>query len=484
MTRTRRIVLGTTGLVLLGLVAFAVRTLPLPGLPGATDRARRQLTVPPGFDVTLWATGVSKARLLRFTPKGDLLVSRTRAGLVTLLGADRNGDGHPDHARTLLEGLDGPHGIDLHDGWLYVAEETTVSRVRFDAASGTRQGALARVVSGLPAGGNHTTRTLRFGPDGGMYVSIGSSCNVCVEEDRRRAAIVRYEADGRGEQLYATGLRNAVGFTFQPGTGALYATDNGRDLLGDDFPPCELDRVVKGGFYGWPFANGNRVMDPTEGAGHDAEVAASIPPVHAFRAHNAPLGLTFVEGTSWPAEYRGALLVALHGSWNRSTKDGYQVVALQPQPDGTFREKPFLSGFLSGAEVLGRPVDVAEGPDGAAYVSDDHGGVIWRVAYGARSTAYRDVPRTAGSSASAAPITSEERAQAMTLGPKIMEEEGCRSCHSGQPGAAPRLRGLAARYDVAALEALLAAPPPPMPRPEITAAQRHALAVWLHEQQP
>src|SRR5262249_58959878 len=143
-----------------------------------------------------------------------------------------------------------------------------------------------------------------------LYVSIGSSCNVCIEDDQRRATIMRFNLDGSAGEIYASGLRNAVDFDWQPGTGALYATDNGRDLLGDDFPPCELDRIVAGGFYGWPFANGDRVPDPDFGAGHEAEIAASIPPVHGFRAHNAPLGMTFVRGDHVPAAYRGGAVGA------------------------------------------------------------------------------------------------------------------------------------------------------------------------------
>jgi glucose/arabinose dehydrogenase len=142
-----------------------------------------------------------------------------------------------------------------------------------------------------------------------MYVSVGSSCNVCIEEDPRRAAMLRFQPDGSGGELFASGLRNSVGFDWQPGSGDLYATDNGRDLLGDDIPPCELNRIVKDGFYGWPFAYGSRVPDPDFGAGHEAEIAASIPAAHGFRAHNAPLGITFVRNANAPASLRGAALV-------------------------------------------------------------------------------------------------------------------------------------------------------------------------------
>ena len=161
-----------------------------------------------------------------------------------------------------------------------------------------------------------------------MYVSIGSSCNVCREEDPRRATLMRFRPDGSAGEVFASGLRNAVGFDWRPGTGELFATDNGRDLLGDGFPPCELDRVEPGRFYGWPIANGDRVPDPDFGTGEEVRIAASMPPAHGFGAHTAPLGITFVRSESAPPEYRGAALVALHGSWNRTTKAGYKVVSL------------------------------------------------------------------------------------------------------------------------------------------------------------
>ena len=334
------------------------------------DVLRDRLKTPPGFSVTLYAANLDNVRFLRFTSNGDLLASQPRAGRITLLERDADGDGHPDGVRTLVGDLNMPHGLDLHDGWLYVAETDAVGRIRFDPATRATTGTFTRLVTGIPTS-HHWTRTVRIGPDGLMYVSIGSSCNVCIEEDKRRAAIVRYHADGTGEEIYATGLRNAVGFDWQPGTGDLYATDNGRDLLGDNFPPCELDRIVKGGFYGFPFANGDRVPDPDFGKGHEADIARSIPPAHGFHPHNAPLGITFVRNAKAPVELRGAALVALHGSWNRTKKDGYKVVSLHWQNDGQIVEHNFLWGFEKDEDVIGRPVDVAEGPDGAFYVSDD-----------------------------------------------------------------------------------------------------------------
>jgi glucose/arabinose dehydrogenase len=347
--------------------------------PDASAVAER-LRAPDGFRVSLWASGLPNARMLRFTPAGDLLVSQPHKGRIALLRPDADGDGRSDGERTLLDGLNRPHGLDLHDGWLYIGEADAIARVRFDAAAGAAAGPVERIVTGLPSGGNHWTRSVRVGPDGWLYLSIGSSCNVCEEDDPRRAAILRFHLDGSGEEIYAHGLRNAVGFDWRPASGELYATDNGRDLLGDDFPPCELDRIVPGGFYGWPYLNGDNVPDPDLGDAYTGRPGDAIPPAHAFRAHNAPLGITFVRPGDAPAGLEDAALVALHGSWNRTRKDGYKVVSLQWGPDGAITERDFLTGFEVDEDVIGRPVDVAEGPDGAFYVSDDYAGVIYRVA--------------------------------------------------------------------------------------------------------
>lgn len=454
------------------------------------DAVAGLLTVPAGFAVEQWVTGIANARLLRFTPAGDLLVSTPRSGRIVLVERDRDGDGRADGIHPLLEGLDRPHGIDLHDGWLYVGETGAVARVRFDPQARRTEGALERVVTGLPAGGNHWTRSVRFGPDGWMYVSVGSSCNACIEGDPRRAAILRFRPDGSSGEIFATGLRNSVGLDWRPATGELYATDNGRDLLGDDFPPCELNRIVRGGFYGWPFANGDRVPDPDLGAGHEREIAASMPPVHGFRAHNAPLGITFLRAGSWPERYRGAAVVALHGSWNRTRKDGYQVVSLHWGPDGRIEERPFLTGFLRDDEALGRPVDVAEGPDGALYVSDDYGGAIYRVRPLAGDEA-SPRPPTVRSAAPATPVdplaglSEGERSASRQRGAALYETHRCARCHEPEqadPGvvAVPlSVERLASRFDVASLAGFLLAPTPPMPALAISEGERGDLAVFL-----
>ncbi|RIL05458.1 MAG: oxidoreductase [Proteobacteria bacterium] len=450
------------------------------------DELQRILRVRDGFSIGVYADGLPNARFLRFTDAGDLLVSTPRSGRVWIVERDANGDGRADAARALLEDLDRPHGLDFHEGWLYVAEGSAVRRVRYDTTTRRTLGALEAVVTGLPDGGNHWTRTVRFGPDAWMYVSIGSSCNACIEEDPRRAALLRFRPDGSEGEVHATGLRNSVGFDWQPGTGDLYATDNGRDLLGDDLPPCELNRVVQGGFYGWPFAYGDRQPDPDLGDGREREIRDSIPPAHAFGAHNAPLGITFVRNPDAPEPLRGAALVALHGSWNRTAKDGYEVVTLHWTADGRIEERSFVSGFVHEGRAIGRPVDVAEGPDGAIYVSDDYAGAVYRIAWGATAggaAATRGETRSAphGDALAALPLADRDAARAR--GRALYEGHACYRCHETEradAGAVPVvLAGLAAKYDLAALDAYLAAPQPPMPLFPLEPAARRDLAAFL-----
>jgi len=437
----------------------------------------------PGLFVGIYAE-VANARWMRLTPAGDLLVTTPRDGSIVWLGRDANRDGRPDGQRILLDGLNRPHGLELHDGWLYVGETDAVARIRFDVETGHVEGELERIVTGLPAEGSHWTRTVRIGPDGWLYVSVGSSCNVCEEEDGRRAAMLRFRPDGTEGEVFATGLRNSVGFDWRPGTNELYATDNGRDLLGDDFPPCELNRVVRGGFYGWPYANGERIPDPDFGAGHAREIDSSIPPAHGFRAHTAPLGITFVRHAAPGSALEGAALVALHGSWNRTRKDGYEVVALHWDEDGSIREEPFFTGFLNDDRAIGRPVDVVEAPGGAFYVSDDYAGVIYRLSP-ERATG-GGTPGRVEPSAPIDPLASlsaEERTTSAARGAALYEQHACFTCHEAERAAegvvAAPLNALAERYSLDQLTLYLATPTPPMPVFPLTGSQRRDLAVQL-----
>jgi glucose/arabinose dehydrogenase len=445
--------------------------------------------VPAEHQIALYAL-VPNARMLVATPRGDVLVSTPRLGKVVLLERDRNDDGRPDAVRDLLTVLDRPHGLALSpDGWLYIGEADSVARVRFDVATGEAEGKPETIVTGLPEGGNHWTRNVGIGPDGMLYVTVGSSCNVCEEADEKRAAMLRYRPDGSGYELYARGLRNAVDFAWRPATGELFATDNGRDLLGDDFPPCELNRIVRGGDYGWPVANGDRVPDPDLGDGQEARIAASIPPVFGFNAHNAPLGIAFLSHEAQSPPLRGAALVALHGSWNRTKKDGYKVVALRWDETGKIQSEDFLTGFLDGEEVSGRPVDVVEAPNsGTIFVSDDYGGAIYAIRrVGSAAPLRARASSTDGPTTTArdvfAGIGAEQRAALADAGAALWNSSGCAACHvvdGAAPGVVTReLTGLAARYDVDSLAAFFVAPTPPMPAVALDEEDRRALAVYV-----
>jgi glucose/arabinose dehydrogenase len=347
--------------------------------PPSAAQVAAKLQVAEGFRLEVYSTEVPLARWPLATSTGDLIVSRTRGDQVVLLERDANGDGRPDAVRTLLEQVEHPHGLALHEGWLYVGELRGIGRIRFDEDTGQVSGPYEHIVSDFSSDGFHQTKTIGVGPDGWLYVSQGSSCNVCVEKDPRRATVMRMQPDGSQREIFATGLRNSVGLDWAPWDGALYATENGRDLLGDDLPPDELNRIEQDRFYGWPFVHGAGMLDPELAKGHESEAARAVPPVHGFRAHNAPLGLHFLRGQNLPPGYARTALVALHGSWNRRQPDGYKVVALDWQPDGRIVERDFLTGFLGEGGIIGRPAGITQGADGAIFVTDDYAGVIYRI---------------------------------------------------------------------------------------------------------
>ncbi len=443
-----------------------------------------------GFEIQLFADGIPNARFMGFSPGGDLIVSQPRIGQLTHILRDRDGDGRSDGQAVLLAGLDRPHGFDFHENQLFIGEGGAIARIGFQESgpdSIAVEGSPVRIAEGIPSGENHWSRTLRFGPDGKIYLNVGSSCNVCEEEDPRRAGILRFNADGSGEEIYASGLRNSVGFDWRPETGELFATDNGRDLLGDDYPPCELNRIEYGGFYGFPVANGDRRPDPDFGAGQDDRIAASIPPAHSFQAHTAPLGITFIRHPDAPESFRGAALVAQHGSWNRSELSGYKVVSLHWDAQGRIEERDFLTGFEVDEDVIGRPVDIIEGPDGAFYLSDDYGGAIYRIARvgslpGAGVTELKR-PEPGVIADPLAAIDAATRDELTRRGADLFSSNACGTCHLAAQAEAgivvKPIVGLAAKFSVDSLGQFFLAPQPPMPVFALPEADRRALSVYL-----
>jgi glucose/arabinose dehydrogenase len=346
----------------------------------------RTLTLPNGFKANVLAAGLSGPRFMAIGPGGTIFVTGMTSGQIYAL-PDRNSDGVADEIQVWADGLRQPHGLAFHDDYLYVGETNRVVRFRV-GPNGARQGDPELVVPELPSGSGHWTRTVGFGPDSKLFVAVGSSCNVCEENDQRRAAISIYNADGSDGRVFMRGLRNAVGFVWRPGTTELWATNNGRDQLGDDLPFETVYRVRDGGNAGWPNcypAPGGILPDPQFGQPNVCETVD--PPAVTFQAHSAPLGLRFYDSNSFPEAVRGDLFVALHGSWNRSEPVGYKVIRIPFASGNPGQAEDFATGWMASegdrSSVWGRPVDVLVAPDGALLVSDDDGGAIYRITYGA-----------------------------------------------------------------------------------------------------
>jgi len=356
-------------------IALLETAAPLPDVPG------KAIALPPGFEISVFADGLDGPRMMTTGPDGQVFVAERGAGKILRL-PDVDQDGKADQVEIMAEGLDAPSSLAFYqDGSLYVGETTRV--LRFPPLGEKQSFDQPQVViDDLPSGG-HNTRTVLFSPDySDLFVSIGSSCNICEEDDQRRAAIMRYNPDGSAGRVFAAGLRNAVGITFRPGTDELWATNNGRDFLGDDLPPETVYLVQEGKHYGWPRCHSGRISDPDFGSPSACQDIES--PMVEMQAHSAPLGLEFYSGKAFPGEYQGDLFVAFHGSWNRSSPVGYKIVRIPMQGDTIGKVEDFAVGWLENGSSWGRPVDVLTAPDGSLLVSDDAGGRIYRIYYAGR----------------------------------------------------------------------------------------------------
>jgi glucose/arabinose dehydrogenase len=346
--------------------------VPLPDVP------EHAIALPAGFGISVFADGLDNPRMMTLGPDGHIYVAERGAGRILRL-PDANRDGIIDQIEIAAEGLNAPSSLAFYqDGSLYVGETTRV--LRFPPLAGQQEFSQPEVViADLPSGG-HNTRTVLFNSDySSLFVSIGSSCNSCEEGDERRAAIMRYNPDGSAGRVYAKGLRNAVGMTFKPGSEELWATNNGRDFLGDDLPPETVYLVEAGKDYGWPSCHSGRIIDPDMGSPTACQGVEE--PMVEMQAHSAPLGLEFYSGDQFPEEYQGDLFVAFHGSWNRSNPVGYKIVRIPLDGDTIGPTEDFATGWLIDDSSWGRPVDVLTGPDGSIFVSDDAGGRIYRIFY-------------------------------------------------------------------------------------------------------
>ena len=361
------------------LMALAGATLQPPAAPPA-PAVPATLAVPQGFTVSVFASGLTGARLMTVSPEGVLLVARRPRNEVVAL-PDHDGTSQP---HVILSDLPNAHSLAFKDGWLYIATTPAIVRVRW--ANGAPVGVPETVVE-LPSStpSVHVSRTINFGPDGRLYVAIGSSCNVCVEADPRRTTIQVVTKDG-ALQPYASGLHNAIGFDWDAQSGRMWAGETGQDNLGDDFPPDEIDLIEAGAHYGFPFfvaANRPNVGQPElEGKTPTVTAAGARTPALELPAHISPIDMRFYTGTAFPAAYRNALFVALHGSARKT--NGYSVARVVMKDGRPTAIEDFATGFLKDGVVLGRPAGLATGRDGALYVSDDNKGFIYRIAYTGR----------------------------------------------------------------------------------------------------
>ncbi|MEZ5565799.1 MAG: PQQ-dependent sugar dehydrogenase [Gammaproteobacteria bacterium] len=379
---------STSCLSLMGLLValvtpgYAIQAADSP-VSSPVPKAADFLRVPPGFSAEILVDNVPNARSMALARGGTLFVGTRSGGVVY---AVRDALGANPVVTRFAEGLSMPNGVAVRDGDLYVAEQKRLIRYRNAEAHSTDAPATALVpeVLGSPLpfkGVLHSWKYLAFGPDGKLYVSIGAPCNVCVEPDF--GMILRMNADGSDRQVYASGIRNSVGFTWQPVTKDLWFTDNGRDLLGDDVPPDELNRASKPGLdFGFPYCHGGTIPDPKFGTA--GQCSSAVAPVQKLGPHVAALGVQFYPGQMFPAEYRDQIMIAEHGSWNRSKaagKTGYRITLVRLEGNRAVSYTPFIEGWLDGEEVRGRPVDLLIAPDGALLISDDQRGVIYRISY-------------------------------------------------------------------------------------------------------
>ena len=348
-----------------------------PATPAVAPLA--DLRVPPGFSITVFASDLPGARMMAISPEGVLHVAR-RSDVVALPDLDRDGRAEP---RVVLTGLTNAHTLAFRDGYLYVGTTPAVMRVRWTngAAAGTPE-PFVELPTSTPA--VHVSRSILFGPDGRLYVAIGSSCNVCIEPDPRRTTIQVFDASGKNGRTFAAGLHNAVGLDWDPRTGRLWATETGQEQLGDDVPSDEINMIEDGKHYGFPFFYGQNVeshVPEIKDAPRTLQAAAVVAPAFELPAHSTPLGLTFYRGTQFPEPYR-TMFVTLHGSTARSAKNGYKIVRIEMKDGCPVAADDFATGWLKDGVVSGRPRGIITGPDGALFVSDDNKGFIYRISYG------------------------------------------------------------------------------------------------------
>jgi glucose/arabinose dehydrogenase len=338
------------------------------------------IKMPAGFSIAVFAEA-EDARSLAISPGGTVFIGN-RDGDKVYAVKDTDGDFKADKKWVIASGLNSPNGVAFKDGDLYIAEISRISKIKGVESKLDAPGEPQTVYDKYPKDAHHGWKYIAFGPDGKLYVPVGAPCNIC-EPKEPYASITRINPDGTGMEVYASGVRNSVGFTWHPETKALWFTDNGRDMLGDDIPPCELNTAPRAGMhFGYPYCHGGTISDPE--FGNKKACTDFVKPAQSMGAHVAPLGLKFYTGAMFPSTYRNQLIVAEHGSWNRSKKSGHKLALVRLDAGGkSIAYETFASGWLDDAtqKVWGRPVDVLLLADGSMLVSDDKAGMVYRITY-------------------------------------------------------------------------------------------------------
>ncbi|HQV39513.1 MAG: sorbosone dehydrogenase family protein [Flavobacteriales bacterium] len=339
----------------------------------------QEISLPPGFHLSIFAKNVRNARGMSLGSDGTVYVGSRGEGNVYAL-RDLNGDGTADTLFTIATKLNMPVGVAWHEGDLYVSSVSKIVKLPGIADRLGDPPAPVTVYDQYPDKEHHGWKYIAFGPDGKLYVPVGAPCNICLSEDSIFASITRMDPDGSNMEIIAHGVRNSVGFDWDPKDSSLWFTDNGRDMLGNDVPNDELDHLTSvGRHFGYPYCHQGDILDPEFGKGKDCSDYAA--PAALLGPHVAALGMKFYRGSMFPEKYRHAIFIAEHGSWNRSTPIGYRVAVAFPKDDGTATTEVFAEGWLDGNSAWGRPVDLLELPDGSMLLSDDSADLIYRITY-------------------------------------------------------------------------------------------------------
>ena len=334
--------------------------------------------LPPGFTLALYAE-VPNARSMALSVNGILFVGTRNSDDVYAV-VDTNSDYIADEVIVVVSGLNMPNGVAINDGNLFVAEVNRILKFENIESNYRNSPSYTIIRDDFPTDTQHGWKFIRFSPSGKLYIPVGAPCNICLSSDKRYASIMRMNPDGTDLEVFAHGVRNTVGFDFHPDTNELWFTDNGRDMLGDDIPPDELNYAPQNGLhFGYPFWHGSNIPDPEFGSGHTASEFTL--PAQELGPHVAALGMRFYTGNMFPAEYKNKIFIAEHGSWNRSEKIGYRITLVRLQGNEAVGYEVFADGWLKGESVSGRPVDIQQLPDGSLLVSDDFVGVIYRISY-------------------------------------------------------------------------------------------------------